>query len=80
MDVIVHRWLNSNTKKTYIFTKDVHKDLNNRKDNEIDICIFKDDTILKAINKIAIGIQSLDSSISLTTIPFIWWKKRITET
>jgi len=60
--VHVHRWINSTTKKTYIFGKD----------RDIDICIFKDDTIIKALNKIAVGIHSIDSTVSLNTIPFVW--------
>lgn len=63
MDIHVHRWINSTTKKTYIFGKN----------KDIDICIFNDDTIIKAINKIAVGIHSVDSSVSLNSIPFLWF-------
>lgn len=66
MDLQVHRWINSTTKHTYVFGKD----------KMIDICIFKDDTIIKALNKIVVGIHSIDSSISLNTIPFIWWRSK----
>ena len=75
MDVVVHRWLNSNTKKTYYFSKDGNGN-GNGNGNKIDICIFKDDTIIKAINKIAVGIHNLDSSVSLASVPFIWWKNK----
>jgi len=47
--------------------------------NYIPITIFQDDTILKVLTKIAIGINEHDKDhpISLKTIPYAWYKNTI---
>lgn len=61
--VKVHRWLSQTVKKTYVITPDV-------------MPIFRDDTVDKALTKIALVINSLDATVKLDTQPFAWWKNR----
>ena len=66
MNVTFHRWLNSKTKKTYIF---------NPNDSKF-IPIFADDTIEKATTKITLLLASLEEyETDIKHIPYIWTDK-----
>ena len=70
--IIVHRHIKKNEVKKYIFGIDADK-------ADIPLIIFQDDTILKTLTKIAIGIHEYDKQnpVNLKTIPYAWHKNKI---
>ena len=73
--VHIHRWVNPNTKITYRFG---HQSEN----PDIPIVIFQDDSLEKAITKIALGIYNYhkerdekDMIPSIDAVPYIWTNK-----
>ena len=66
MNVLVHKWINNKDKITYNFDPE----------NDKYIPIFPDDTIEKAIIKISLVLKSIDDTIDITKIPYIWTDKK----